>query len=57
MAIAKHYCACCDTHFGGPPNNITPEEHADIAHDSGVFKGIENGNKKDWERKYSDSLL
>jgi len=51
MAKAKHYCASCDTHFGGPPNNITPQEHADIAHDSGIFKGIKNGTKKDWDRR------
>ena len=51
MAQASHYCRDCDTHFGGPPNNITPEEHAEIAHDGGIFRGIRNGNYKDWNRK------
>lgn len=51
MAQAKHYCADCDTHFGGPPNNISPAEHADVAHGGGMFRGIENGNYKSWERK------
>lgn len=51
MAQSKHYCAICDTHFGGPPNNITPEQHADTAHDGGLFKGIRNGNYKDWQRR------
>lgn len=51
MARAKHYCADCDTHFGGPPNYVTPQEHADIAHDGGVFRGIENGNYEDWQRR------
>lgn len=51
MARANHYCADCDTHFGGPPNYVTPEEHADIAHDGGLFRGIRNGNYKDWQRR------
>jgi hypothetical protein len=51
MAISKHYCATCDTHFGGPPNDVTPEEHADIEHNGSFFKGIVNGNYKDWQRK------
>jgi hypothetical protein len=51
MARAKHYCADCDSHFGGSPNNITPEEHANIAHNSGMFRGVQNGNYKDWKRK------
>lgn len=51
MAEAKHYCATCDTHFGGPPNYISPEEHANIAHEGGVFRGIENADWKDWERR------
>jgi len=51
MPHADHYCADCDTHFGGPPNNMTPEEHADVAHDGGLFRGIEDGDYEDWERK------
>jgi len=51
MAEANHYCADCDTHFGGPPNYVTPEEHADIAHNGGVFRGVRNGNYRDYERK------
>lgn len=50
MASSEHYCAICDTHFGGPPNNISPKEHASIEHD-GIFQGIENGSYKDWNRK------
>lgn len=51
MPRAKHYCATCDTHFGGEPNNVTPQEHADIEHNGGMFQGVKNGNYKDWERK------
>lgn len=51
MARAKHYCADCETHFGGPPNNITPEEHANTAHNGGMFRGVRNGNYEDWKRK------
>lgn len=51
MARSKHYCADCDTHFGGPPNNVTPEQHAEVAHDGGIFRGIKDGNYKDWNRK------
>lgn len=51
MARAKHYCATCDTHFGSDPNNVTPEEHANIEHDGGMFRGVKNGNYKDWKRK------
>ena len=48
MAESKHCCAECDTHFGGPPNDVTPEEHAEIAHEGGLFLGVKNGNWKDW---------
>lgn len=51
MAKSKHYCATCDTHFGGSPNYITPKEHADIAHDGGLCRGIKNGDWRDWKRK------
>jgi len=48
MPQSQHYCAECDTHFGGPPNNISPEQHADIAHDGGLFVGVVDGSYKDW---------
>lgn len=51
MSRAKHYCADCDTHFGGDPNNITPEEHANIEHNGGMFRGIKDGNYRDWKRQ------
>lgn len=51
MPKSRHYCADCDTHFGGPPDNITPEEHAEIEHNGGIFRGVEDGNYKDWKRK------
>lgn len=51
MAKAKHYCAECQTHFGGPPNYISPEEHANIEHDGGIFRGIKDGNFRDWKRR------
>lgn len=54
MAEAKHYCADCDTHYGGPPNYINPEEHGDIAHGGGVFRGVSNGDYRDYERNTGD---
>lgn len=51
MAKSKHYCADCDTHFGGSPNHITPEEHANIEHEGGFFRGIKDGNWEDWEKR------
>jgi hypothetical protein len=53
MTRAQHYCADCDTHFGGEPNCVTPEKHADIAHGGGMFKGVVDGDWRDWERKRS----
>lgn len=50
MPRSKHYCADCDSHFGGPPNNVTPQEHADIEHNGSMFRGVENGSYKDWIR-------
>jgi hypothetical protein len=50
MAQSKHYCADCETHFGGPPNYVTPEEHADHRHNGGLFRGVKNGNFRDWNR-------
>lgn len=57
MAQSKHYCATCETHYGGPPNNITPKEHADIAHDGKLFFGIKNGTWKDWKNQKSFKYL
>lgn len=33
MAKAAWYCHDCETHGGGPPNNMTMAEHVDYAHD------------------------
>lgn len=52
MVESKHYCADCQTHFGGSPNYVTPEEHADIAHGGGWFRGIANGDFRDWTRRH-----
>lgn len=51
MAEANYYCATCDTHFGGPPNNVTIEEHIEHAHDGGMARVIE-GTWRDWKRKH-----
>jgi hypothetical protein len=45
MAEANHYCASCDTHF-----RADLEQHAEIYHDGGVFRGIEQGNYQDYKR-------
>jgi hypothetical protein len=57
MARSQHYCADCNTHFGGPPENITPKEHADLKHNGGLFRGVKNGDFRDfgsYEFGYSD---
>lgn len=38
MAEAQWYCAECETFGGGPPNNMTPEEHIEFAHDGGLAR-------------------
>lgn len=38
MARAEWYCVDCDTFGGGPPNNQSPEEHIDEAHDGGIAR-------------------
>lgn len=45
---AKHYCADCDFHF-----RATPEQHADTYHGGGMFRGITNGNWRDYEFRKS----
>lgn len=45
MAEARHYCADCDTHF-----RASIEEHAELCHDGGFFRGIENGDYQDYLR-------
>lgn len=30
---AVWYCHDCETHGGGPPNHMSPQEHIDYAHD------------------------
>lgn len=46
MAESKHYCADCKTHF-----TVSPQEHADIEHGGGLFRGLEGGDWKDWRRR------
>jgi len=46
MAEANHYCADCGTHF-----RADPETHARVEHDGGFFRGVIDGNYKDWQRK------
>lgn len=48
MARAQHYYIDCETHFGGPPNHVTPTEHVDIAHDCGIAQIVVDGN---WTEK------
>lgn len=48
MARAEHYCADCGTHF-----QASIEEHARIEHDGGIFRGIENGDWRDYESRNS----
>lgn len=51
MAEARHYCVECDTHFGGRPNYVSPEEHIDIAHEGCAARIVEDGDFRDWQRK------
>jgi hypothetical protein len=51
MSRAQHYCARCESHFGGPPNNVTPEEHQRIEHDGKPFDGERDGTAQDYHRK------
>jgi len=46
MAESNHYCSDCDTHL-----RCDMETHADVAHDGGLFRGIENGDYKDYQRR------
>jgi hypothetical protein len=46
MARAKWYCYTCGTYFGGEPNNISPEENADISHDGGLIRAERARNAK-----------
>ncbi|WP_200531577.1 MULTISPECIES: hypothetical protein [unclassified Halorubrum] len=43
---AKHYCADCGWHF-----RVDPAVHADLEHDGGLFRGVVNGNFRDYERR------
>ena len=45
MAESKHYCRDCDTHL-----RCSIETHAEVAHDGFMFRGIENGDFRDWQR-------
>lgn len=38
MATANWYCHECETFGGGMPNEMTPTEHIDFAHDGGIVK-------------------
>lgn len=42
---SNHYCADCDTHF-----RLPPEEHARIEHDDGLFRGVVDGDYRDYFR-------
>lgn len=46
MAESKHYCKSCDTHL-----LCDMETHSEVAHDGGMFRGIEDGDYKDYERR------
>lgn len=46
MAEANHYCADCEIHF-----RDTIEGHAETYHGGGLFRGVEDGNWRDWERR------
>lgn len=43
---SDHYCADCKTHF-----TASLEQHAKTYHDGGIFRGIENGDYKDYQRQ------
>jgi hypothetical protein len=43
---AKHYCADCNFHF-----RADPEVHAEVYHDNGLFRGIVDGDYRDYYRK------
>ena len=54
MARARHYCRDCQTHF-----RVSPRQHADTAHQGGLFRGIVDGTWRDWRRRqhhYRDPL-
>lgn len=46
MATARHYCADCETHFRG-----SVEDHAEAYHDGGIFRGLRDGDWRDWQRR------
>lgn len=43
---AKHYCADCNTHY-----RASPRQHADTYHDGLLFRGIRNGNFRDYQNR------
>ena len=45
-----HYCADCDTHF-----RASIEQHAETYHDSGLFRGVQNGDYTDYGWSWNDS--
>ena len=51
MAKSTWYCADCETHGGGPPCEITFQEHIDIAHDGAIARGVAKGDYRDYQRK------
>ena len=44
MAESNHYCSDCETHF-----RCSIERHAEVAHDGFMFRGVENGDWRDWQ--------
>lgn len=49
MPEAKHYCRDCDTHF-----NASIDKHSEVYHEGGVFRGLRNGNFRDYERRVDE---
>lgn len=43
---SNHYCDDCETHF-----RASMEKHAEVYHDGGLFRGIEGGDWRDYQRR------
>lgn len=42
---AKHYCFDCGFHF-----RASIEQHSETYHDGGIFRGVKDGNWKDYNK-------